>query len=168
MTRIANKQHTFSHDFHLGISNRLRCSRAGQTESTKAKRAQHRASTMCYKTTNFFGHLQALWIIQRYKGVWNGLTSVLPFPIHSELTVFLLSANMLLSLACLWTLPHNVSSEQFWWIISSCTRLTAGHTHVGASSGLGRVFSHRCGTDTCSLIQLNMTWERAADIKLCV
>lgn len=104
------------------------------------------------------------WITQRYKGVWNGLTSVLPFSIHSELTVFLFSANMLLSLACLWTLPHNVSSEQFWWIISSCTRLTAGHTHVGASSGSGRVFPYWCRTDTCSPDPL--TWPESVLLTL--
>lgn len=145
MTGISNTQN------RVVISKRLPCSRSRLEEATQAKRAQHNACTMWYKTTNF------IWTFASplhglYKDIrdWKGPTSVLAFPIHSGLTVFLFSVNMLLSLACLWTLPHNVFSEQFWWIISSCTGLTAGHTHVGASSGLGRVFSYWYRTNTCS------------------
>lgn len=124
-TEIANKQHTFPNICPLGISNRLHRSR------TAHKSREHNLMhAPCTKPPISFGHLPSTWTIQRYKGVWNGLTFVLLLPIHSELTVFLCSTNMLLSLACLWTLSHNVSAAQFWWIISSCTRLTAGHTHA--------------------------------------
>lgn len=57
---------------------------------------------------------------------WKCLPFVLPFPIHSELTVLFCCANMLLSLARLWTL----SPEQFWWMILCCTRMAEGHARV--------------------------------------
>lgn len=46
---------------------------------------------------------------------WTCLPFVLPFSIHSELTVLFCSANMLLSLACLWTLSRGAPSSDEWF-----------------------------------------------------
>lgn len=66
-----------------------------------------------------------LWVLNTPNRVpwraWKCLPFVLPFPIHSELTVLFCSANMLLSLARLWTLSRCVS----WTVLMNDSALYA-------------------------------------------
>lgn len=137
-------------------------------KSMKGKRAQLNACTMCYNHQFLLDICKpSTWIIQRYKGVWNSLTFVLPFPIHSVLTVLLCSMNMLLSLAFLWTLSPNLCSPVLMNYFILYKADCRAYTCVGASSGLVRLLSRWCQKDTCSPAPCHL-FLSAADISLCL
>lgn len=168
LTGTANKQHTFVNIFPPGISNRLCCTITGQKNPYRA-REHILMHAPCATITNFILDIckPSTWIIQRYKGVWNSLTFVLPFPIHSVLTVLLCSMNMLLSLAFLWTLSPNLCSPVLMNYFILYKADCRAYTCAGASSGLVRLLSHWCQKDTCSPVPCHL-FLSAADINLCL
>lgn len=96
-----------------------------------------------------------LWVLNTPdtapRRAWKCLPFVLPFPIHSELTVLFCSVNMLLSLARLWTLSLSVSRT----VLMNDSALYAHgprgvHVCGGPSSGQGTSLSRWGQKDTCS------------------
>lgn len=114
LTDFENKQRTFSIIFHLGISNRLHSSRTGLKKYTKAKKAQHNACTMCYKTTNFFWTF-ASPLHGLYKDIrslkWSNLCSAFPNSFRADSFPFLSEHALVISM------PLNFASQCLFWTV---------------------------------------------------
>lgn len=113
----------------------------GRSYSTSYGNLQEpNACTVHYTITNFFWtRVSPVDGRQRDAAGFNLCTAMLN-SFGTDGTPYLCK-HALVVIACVRTLPRDVSAGQFWWIISSCTRLTTGRTHVkGPSSGLGSIF----------------------------
>lgn len=109
---------TWQHWRGQQISNEFSC-RAGRNQHEPNSAAQAASATKPAVSPGL------LWVLNTPNRLpwraWKCLPFVLPFPIHSELTVLFCSANMLLSLVHLWTLSCGVS----WTVLMNDSALYA-------------------------------------------